>query len=102
MTAPAAKFGLQILPAGKRRSDLIKAFETVLADEMGRRVALFDSIAGQDAAELVASQPTKRRPMELRDTMTAAIVLACHATLAMWNMPHFGDLPVPAVNPCIS
>ena len=35
MTAPAAKFALQILPAGKRRSLLIKAFETVLADEMG-------------------------------------------------------------------
>jgi predicted nucleic acid-binding protein len=102
MTAPAAKFGLQILPAGKRRSVLIKAFETVLVDEMGRRVAPFDSVAAQDAAELVASPHTKRRPMELRDTMIAAIALACHATLATRNMPHFEDLSVPVVNPWIS
>ncbi|SRR6266566_9040518 len=102
MTAPAAKFGLQILPAGKRRSVLIKAFETVLVDEMGRRVAPFDSVAAQDAAELVASPHTKRRPMELRDTMIAGIVLACHATLEARNTPQFEDLSVPAVNPWIS
>jgi predicted nucleic acid-binding protein len=96
------QFGLQILPAGKRRSVLIKAFETVLVDEMGRRVAPFDTVAAQYAAELMASRHKKGRPVELRDTMIAGIVLACHATLATRNTPHFEDLSVPVVNPWIS
>jgi len=96
------QFGLQILPAGKRRSVLIKAFETVLVDEMGRRVAPFDTAAAQNAAELMAFRHKKGRPVELRDTMIAGIVLACHATLATLNTPHFEDLSVPVVNPWIS
>ena len=96
------QFGLQILPAGKGRSVLIKAFETVLVDEMGRRVAPFDTVAAQYAAELMASRHKKGRPVELRDTMIAGIVLACHATLATRNTAHFEDLSVPVVNPWIS
>ena len=93
------QFGLQILPAGKRRSRLIEAFETVLVDEMGRRVAPFDTVAAQHAGELMASRHKKGRPVELRDTMIAGIVLACHATLATRNTPHFEDLSVPVINP---
>lgn len=93
------QFGLQILPAGKRRSHLIAAFKNVLVDEMGRRVAPFDAIAAQHAGDLMASHHKKGRPVELRDTMIAGIVLACHATLATRNTPHFQDLSVPVVNP---
>jgi predicted nucleic acid-binding protein len=96
------QFGLQILPAGKRRSLLIKAFDTVLVDEMGRRVAPFDTVAAQYAAELMALRHKKGRPVELRDTMIAGIVLACHATLATRNTPHFEDLAVPVINPWVS
>lgn len=82
MTVPVAKHGLEILPAGKRRSRLVEAFETVLVDGMGRRVAPFDTTGAQYAGELMASRHKKGRPVELRDTMIAGIVLACHATLA--------------------
>jgi len=96
------QFGLQILPTGKRRSRLVEAFETVLVDEMGRRVAPFDTAAAQYASELMASRHKKGRPVELRDTMIAGIVLACHATLATRNTPHFEDLSVPVINPWAS
>jgi predicted nucleic acid-binding protein len=96
------QFGLQVLPAGKRRSRLIKTFETVLVDGMGRRVAPFDTVAAQYAAELMAFRHKKGRPVELRDTMIAGIVLACRATLATRNTPHFEDLSVPVVNPWIN
>jgi predicted nucleic acid-binding protein len=96
------QFGLQILPNGKRRSRLVEAFETVLVDEMGRRVAPFDTAAAQHAGELMASRHKKGRPVELRDTMIAGIVLACHATLATRNTPHFEDLSVPVINPWAS
>ena len=95
-------FGLQILPTGKRRSGLIKTFEKVLADELGRRVAPFDTVAAQRAGDLMASRHKKGHPVELRDTMIAGIVLACHATLATRNTRHFDDLSIPIINPWIS
>jgi predicted nucleic acid-binding protein len=93
------RFGLQILPAGKRRSHLIQALEAVLAKGIGERVAHFDTVAAQHAADLMASRYNRGRPTELRDTMIAGIVLAQHATLATRNTPHFEDLSVPVINP---
>jgi toxin FitB len=93
------RFGLQILPVGKRRSILIQAFEKVLVDKIERRVAPFDTVAAQEAGDLMAVRHKKGQPGELRDTMIAGIVLACHATLATRNIAHFEDLSVPVVNP---
>jgi predicted nucleic acid-binding protein len=90
---------LQILPVGKRRSALIQAFEKALLDKIERRVAPFDMTAAQQAGDLMALQHKKARPGELRDTMIAGIVLACHATLATRNISHFEDLSVPVVDP---
>jgi predicted nucleic acid-binding protein len=102
ITVLEIQVGLQILPTGKRRSGLIKAFETLLVDELGRRIAPFDTIAAQHAGDLMASRHKKGRPVELRDTMIAGIVLASHATLATRNTPHFEDLSVPIINPWVS
>lgn len=91
--------GLQLLPAGRRRSFLTKTFEDVVRDDIGGRVAPFDTVAAQHSAGLVASRHKKGRPVELRDTMIAGIVLACNATLATRNVAHFEDLPVRVINP---
>jgi len=93
------RFGLQTMPVGERRAALVRAFETVLADKIGQRVAAFDAAAAQQAADLMAARHKKGRPGELRDTMIAGIVLACHATLATRNTSHFDDLSVPVINP---
>jgi toxin FitB len=96
------RFGLQILPAGKRRSLLTRTFEAVLRDDIGGRVAPFDTAAAQYSADLMASRHKEGRPVELRDTMIAGIALACHATLATRNVLHFEDLSVPVVNPWLT
>jgi len=96
------RFGLQTMPVGKRRAVLMRAFETVLADKIGHRIAPFDAAAAQQAGDLMAVRYKKGRPGELRDTMIAGIVLACHATLATRNTSHFEDLSVPVINPWLS
>jgi len=93
------QFGLQILPPGKKRSLLTMTFESVLTEDIGGRVAPFNTSAAECCAELMASRHKKGRPVELRDTMIAGIVLACHASLATRNVPHFEDLAIPVVNP---
>jgi predicted nucleic acid-binding protein len=95
------RFGLQVMPLGKRRSLLIREFETVL-DKIGYRVAPFDAAAAQQAGDLMASRQKKGRPGDLRDTMIAGIVLVHHATLATRNMTHFEDLSVPVINPWLA
>jgi len=101
VTILEVRFGLQIMAAGKRRSVLLEAFETLL-DRMGHRIAPFDDDAATQAADLMASRQRKGRPVELRDTMIAGIVVAHHATLATRNVVHFEDLSVPVVNPWLA
>jgi predicted nucleic acid-binding protein len=94
------RFGLQVMATGKKRSLLSVAFEK-LVDSMGRRIASFDHDAAVQAATLMASRQRKGRPVELRDSMIAGIVLARHASLATRNVSHFEDLTVPVLNPWI-
>lgn len=98
VTVLEIRFGLEILPAGKRRSSLLHAFD-VLLERIGRRVASFDEAAAQQAAGLMATRQKKGRPGDLRDTMIAGIVLANHATLATRNVTHFADAGAPLINP---
>jgi toxin FitB len=99
VTIMELSFGIQILPAGKKRSHLAQLFEILLAEKVGGRVASFDGVAAQHTADLMASRYRSGRPAELRDTMIAGIALANHATIATRNTPHFRDLSVPVINP---
>jgi toxin FitB len=47
----------------------------------------------------MVSKQKKGRPVEMRDTMIAGIVMASHATLATRNVKHFEDLASPVVKP---
>jgi toxin FitB len=98
ITLLEVRFGLQIMASGKRRSLLMEAFAAVL-EKLGHRVIGFDVAAAQQAGDLMALRHKKGRPVELRDTMIAGIVLAQHATLATRNTAHFEDIAVPVINP---
>ena len=93
------RFGLKIMPDGKRRTQRISAFEQILAEVIGRRLVSFDEAAAESAAELAAERQKRGRPGELRDTMIAGIVLANHAILATHNVKHFEDIAKSVVNP---
>jgi predicted nucleic acid-binding protein len=92
------RFGLQVMPAGKRRTIYTQGFERLL-DGIDHRVAPFDTEAAQQASALMASRKIRGRPRELRDTMIAGIVVARHATLATRNTSHFDDVSATLVDP---
>ena len=98
ITALEVRFGLQIMPGGKRRVALMEAFEKVL-DTLEQRVLAFDSAAARHAADLMAIRHQKGRPVELRDTMIAGIALAQHAAVATRNTSHFDDTSLTLINP---
>ena len=93
------RFGLEAMPAGKRRSALMDGFERWRGEVVEQRIASYDETAARRSAELAAERQRKGRPGELRDTMIAGIVLASHATLATRNAKHFELIAPSVVNP---
>lgn len=93
------RLGLALLPPGRRRLALEAAFGKLLTDDLENRVVDFDAAAAESSASIAADRQSRGRPVDVRDTLIAGIVLARRATLATRNTPHFADLNVPLVNP---
>jgi predicted nucleic acid-binding protein len=94
-----ARFGLALLPSGRRRQALEAAFARMLKDDLENRVLDFDSAAATEAASLAATRQKNGRSVDMRDTQIAGIALARRATLATRNVRHFGDLNISVVDP---
>ena len=94
-----ARFGLALLPAGRRRKVLEAAFDDLLREDLENRVLDFDSAAATAAASLAAARQKSGRPVDMRDTQIAGIVLARRATLATRNIRHFVDLKISIIDP---
>jgi predicted nucleic acid-binding protein len=99
VTVFETRFALALLPKGRRRTALERAFDSVLADDLSNRVADFDAIAAAEAARLAAERQRRGRTIDLRDTLIAGIAQARRATIATRNTAHFEGLEVPVVNP---
>ena len=93
------RFGIELLPASRRRKALEKAFDAMLGDDLNGRIAAFDAAAAEEAAHLAARPQRRGRPVELRDTQIAGIALARRAAVATGNVRHFDGLHVNVVNP---
>lgn len=99
ITVFEARFGLALLPKGRRRSGLERAFDRVLTEDLSSRVLAFDEMAAETAAQLAAGRRRAGRIVDLRDTLIAGIAQARRATIATRNTRHFEGLDVPVVDP---
>lgn len=94
-----ARFGLALLPKGRRRQTLETSFAQLLQQDLKNRVLDFDSAAATEAALLAAVRQRAGKPVDMRDTQIAGIALARRATLATRNIRHFADLKVAVIDP---
>jgi predicted nucleic acid-binding protein len=99
ITVLEVRFGIEILPAGKKRAVLGQSFERIIQQSLEHRIAEFGFAAAQETASLMAKRRVEGRPSQLRDSMIAGIAIAHRAALATRNTRHFLDLPVPVVDP---
>ena len=93
------RFGLALLPAGRRQQVLEAAFDDLLREDLENRILDFDSAAATAAASLAAARQKSGRPVDMRDAQIAGIVLARRATLATRNIRHFVDLKISIIDP---
>lgn len=99
ITLYEARYGLALSDDGQRKGLLQQQFDTLVRTDLDNRVAVFDVRAADRAAALAVERKRSGRPVDIRDTFIAGIVIANGATLATRNTRHFADLPTPVVNP---
>jgi toxin FitB len=99
ITVFEARFGLALLPKGRRRSGLERVFDRVLTEDLSNRVLALDSMAAVTAAQIAADRQRAGRVVDLRDTLIAGIAQARRATIATRNVRHFEGLDVAVVDP---
>ncbi len=99
VTVFEVRFGLALMPEGRRRQALHEAFELLLAEDLAGRVLDFDSPAAIEAAGLAAQRQQSGRPVDWRDTQIAGIARARRGALVTRNLRHFEDAGVRCLDP---
>ena len=93
------RFGLALLPSGRRKRQLGDAFEKVLDEDLEGRILPFDHEAAAEAANRAAERRAIGKPLDFRDIEIAGIVASRRATLATRTVRHFRDLGIEYVDP---
>ena len=93
------RYGVAIMPAGKRRSALEVAMTRWLDEGFRERIFPFDSTAARAYAEIAAQRRQAGRPIGEADCQIAAICRSRGAVLVTRNMRHFSGTGVDVVDP---
>ena len=91
-------FGIEILPAGRKRARLDRAFSKIL-DGFSERVVPFDAEAAAESARLRAGRRRAGAPMSLADSQIAGTARSRGYAVATLNIPDFRDLGLSILEP---
>jgi hypothetical protein len=92
-------YGLQVLPAGRRRQLLEDRFEEFVELGFERRILSFDDDAARAYAPLMARRRAIGRPMSIPDGQIAAIARANRFAIATRNVRDFEECGLEILNP---
>lgn len=93
------RYGIAILPAGRRRERLLAEVEGMLREDFEGRVLPFDRSAALVYAEIAASRRSIGRPISNADCQIAAIARSNGAAVATRNHRDFKGCGVNVINP---
>ena len=93
------RYGLALLPAGKRRNALSKAVEEILNEDFQDRILAFDRAAARAYAVIAAARRAAGRPISQFDCQIAAITRANEAVLATRNTADFEGCGIRLIDP---
>ncbi len=99
ITQAEVLYGIEALPAGKRRAQLSAAINAVLANEFSGRILPFDEEAARVFPQIVTGRDALGRPIAQFDAMIAAIARSRRATLATRNSSDFEHCGLRVINP---
>ena len=99
VTEAELRFGIAILPAGKRRNSLARIINSWFEQEFMHRILPFDSAAAKAYAIITADLKMRGLPIGDADGRIAAICRSRDATLVTRNVRHFIRTGIDFVNP---
>jgi predicted nucleic acid-binding protein len=99
ITVAEILYGVESLPAGKRRVGLAVAVNRILAEEFDGRILPFDEDAARAYSKIVVARKAAGRPISQLDAMIAGIAQSRHASVATRNTADFEGCSVRVVNP---
>ena len=101
ITEAEIRFGLAILPRGRKHTALRDQLELIIEEEFAGRILPFDSPAADAYATLVAGRRSAGQPISVFDGQIAAIALIHEATLATRNLRDFRGLELLLLDPWV-
>lgn len=99
VTAAEILYGVEILPRGKRRDQLLHHADGTFREDLGGRVLSFDERAAHEYASIASERRRRGRPISFADGQIAAIARAHGAALASRNTDDFEGCGVRLINP---
>jgi toxin FitB len=94
-------YGVELLPDGKRKSELLAGAERLFKVVLGGRILPFDEQAAQVFSRIAAGRRSRGRPIAELDAQIAAIAHVHGAALATRNTHDFEDCGVRLLNPWV-
>ena len=98
VTVDEILFGIEILPEGRKRVRLGRAFSKIV-DGFSERVVPFDVQAAAESARLRAKRRRAGSPMSLADSQIAGTATSRGYSLATLNTSDFRDLGLSVLDP---
>ena len=93
------RYGVAILPIGRRREQLLAAVEGMLREDFAGRVIPFDRQAARAYAEIASTRRAAGRPIDYADCQIAAIARSVGASVATRNVRDFEGCGIDVINP---
>lgn len=95
------RYGVAILPPGRRRTALSRAIEGILEEDFRDRILPFDRAAARAYAAIAAERRATGRPISQFDCQIAAIVRVYEAAVATHNTGDYEDCGIEVIDPWI-
>jgi toxin FitB len=99
LTMAEILYGIEILPKGKRRDNLLAEAEAVFTQDLAGRILPFDEEAARSFPEIAARGRAEGRPIAELDAQIAAVAHSRRAILATRNPADFEGCGVRLANP---
>ena len=95
------RYGVAIMPAGRRREALTSEIEAMLREDFEGRVLPFDSDAARAYAEIASTRRFAGRPISQADSQIAAIARSRGMAVATRNVRDFDDMEIEVIDPWV-
>ena len=99
ITEAELRYGMALLPTGRRREKLTNALASMLDQDFAQRILPFDRSAAKVYADIVSERRRAGRPITQFDAQIAAIARSRNAAVATRNDKDFATCGIDVINP---